>query len=300
MRIPTSVVVMSLITAVPFALAVRDTVKPHPKTLDEMTDAEREAHFEQEMQKEAAEEAAREAANTAKRAETYKTFFGSKPAQLGSYFTGAQLGMPVDQPKFDSLASNTLVEAINFVGEHTLDSIRISESEHCDALHSAMVAAWQDSSDGVFLDTANHQRASYHDCTVTFDRYVEVNQWIDKKGDVPVALSIIGTSADKLRETLGDQIVQDDGEVVMWNAPGLGHGQGPTHITARTENGKVIGLSINVMTDAATMDAVQARLDGLLGKGTPVVDTDDTTEYKGKVPARLTRSDDTLSLDLGK
>src|SRR6185312_11828230 len=200
-----------------------------------------------------AEEAAREAADTQKREATYKTFFGAKPAQLGSYFSSVQLGMPSNQTAFDALAGTTAVESINFEGEHTLDSIRISDEEHCENLHDAMVAAWQDSPDGVFLDAASHQRASYHDCSLTFDRYVEVNQWIDKKGDVPVALSIIGTSADKLRETLGEQIFQDDGEILMWSAPGIGHGQGPTHITARTENGKIIGLSINVMTDAATM-----------------------------------------------
>jgi hypothetical protein len=31
MRIPTSVIVMTLVTAAPFALAVRDTLHPQPK-----------------------------------------------------------------------------------------------------------------------------------------------------------------------------------------------------------------------------------------------------------------------------
>ena len=127
MRIPPSVIVMSLVTAVPFALAVHDTMKPHPKTYDEMTDQEREAQFEEEMRKESAEQAERDAAETAKRAATYKTFFGEKPAQLGSYFHTVQLGMPVDQPAFDALSSTTDVSLLNFEGEKTLESIRISD-----------------------------------------------------------------------------------------------------------------------------------------------------------------------------
>ena len=206
MRIPPSVIVMSLVTAVPFALAVRDTMKPHQKTYDEMSDEEREAQFEEEMRKESAEQAQRDAAETAKRAATYKTFFGEKPAQLGSYFHAVQLGMPVDQPAFDALASTTDVSMINFAGEKTLESIKISDDEHCDALRAQMVAAWQDAPDGIYLDPASHQRASFQECTLTFSHYVDVNQWIDRKGDVPVALSWIGMPADKLREQLGERL----------------------------------------------------------------------------------------------
>jgi len=301
MRIPPSVIVMSLITAVPFALAVHDTMKPHPKTYDEMSDEEREAQFEEEMRKESAEQAQRDAVETARRAATYKTFFGEKPAQLGSYFHAVQLGMPADQPAFDALASTTDVSSINFEGEKTLEQIRISDDEHCDELHRALVATWQDAPDGIYLDAANHQRADFHECTVTFDRYVDVNQWIDTKGDVPVALSWIGMPADKLREQLGERLTNDDGEVLMWNAPGIGRGQGPTHVTARIENDKIAGLSINVMTDVPTVDAVHARLDGLLGKGAPDAEDPDMVVWKkGKLHASMVFSAETLSIELLK
>jgi len=301
MRIPPSVIVMSLVTAVPFALAVHDTMKPHPKTYDEMSDEEREAQFEEEMRKESAEQAQRDAVETAKRAATYKTFFGEKPAQLGSYFHTVQLGMPVDQPAFDALSSTDDVSMLNFEGVKTLDTIRISDEEHCDALRAAMVAAWQDAPDGIYLDPASHQRASFQECTLTFSRYVEVNQWIDIKGDVPVALSWIGMPADKLREQLGERLTNDDGEVLMWNAPGVGRGNDPTHITARIENDKIAGLSINVMTDTPTVDAVHARLDGLLGKGAPdEEDPDMVTWKKGKVHASMNYGAETLSIELSK
>src|SRR3954452_20087102 len=101
MRIPPSVIVMSLVTAVPFALAVHDTMKPHEKTYEEMTDEEREAKFEAEMQKEAADQAARDAAETASVATRDKTLLGAKPAQLGSFFGTAHLGTASDDPAVD-------------------------------------------------------------------------------------------------------------------------------------------------------------------------------------------------------
>lgn len=299
MRIPSSVIVMSLVTAVPFALAVRDTVKPHPKTYDQMSPDEREAQLEEEMRKESAEQARREAAESAKRAATYKTYFGEKPARLGSFFGSVHLGTPAGDPAAEALREATGA-TIELEGEHTVDAIRISDDEHCDALKSATETAWQASVDGVYLDAATHQRASFHDCTLTFDRYVEVNQWIDRKGEVPVALDWIGMSADKLREQLGDRLENDDGEVLMWSAPGVGRGEDVTHITARVDNARIAGMSINVMTDPATIDAIHARLDGLLGKAAPDPDDPGTLQWKGKLHASLVASEGTLSLELSR
>ncbi|HSN29174.1 MAG TPA: hypothetical protein VLT45_22955 [Kofleriaceae bacterium] len=299
MRIPPSVIVMSLVTAVPFALAVRDTMKPHQKTVDEMTDEEREAHFAEEMRKEAEQDAQREAAKTAKREQTYRTFFGAKPAQLGPFFGSVHVGMPADDPAIDALPHGDYETTpyIDYERTTTLDAIRISGDDHCDTLHDAMVKAWGDSQDGVYLDTANHVRAKYGDCTVTFDRYLEINEWIDKKDTAPVSLSLVGKPLAKLRDTIHD-IDQDDGEVVTWSAPGIGRGTGPTRISATIENDKVVHVSINVVTDAPTSDAVKARLGGLLGKAATDPDDPDLLVWKGK--GSLTASEDSLTIDLGK
>lgn len=299
MRIPPSVIVMSLVTAVPFALAVRDTMKPHEKTVDEMTDEEREAHFEQEMRKEAEQDAQRQAAQTAKRQQTFRTFFGAKPAQLGSFFGTVHVGMSADDPAIDALPHGDYETTpyIDYERTQTLDAIRIPGDDHCDELNAAMTKSWGDSPDGVYLDPASHVRAKYSDCAVTFDRYVEVNEWIDKKDTAPVSLSLVGKSLAKLRDTVHG-IDQDDGEVVMWSAPGIGRGTGPTRISATIENDKVVHVSINVVTDAPTSDAVRARLVGLLGKGTTDPDDPDLLVWKGK--GSLTTSEDSLTIDLGK
>lgn len=298
MRIPASVIVMSLVTAVPFALAVRDTMKPHEKTVDEMTDEEREAHFEEEMRKEAEQDAQREAAQAKKREQAFQTFFGAKPAQLGSFFTGIELGGPAHSPEIDALSrADDVVPVIGLDGTETLDSIEIPGDDHCDTLHAAMVKAWGDSPDGVYLDAVNHVRAKYADCTVTFDRYLEVNEWIDKKDTAPVSLSLVGKPVDKVRALIS-HVDQDDGEILMWSVPGIGRGSGPTRLTASIENDKITHLSINVVTDAPTSDAVRARLVGLLGKATVSPDDPDVLVWKNK--GSLMTSEDALTLDLGK
>ncbi len=299
MRIPPSVIVMSLVTAAPFALAVRDTMKPHVKTVDEMTDEEREAHFEEEMRKEAEQDAQREAAKTAQREQTYRTFFGAKPGQLGAFFGSVHLGMPADDPAIDALPHGDYETTpyIDYERSATLDTIRIPGDDHCDTLHDAMVKTWGDSQDGVYLDTANHVRAKYSDCTVTFDRYLEVNEWIDKKDTAPVPLTLVGKSLEKVRDAIHN-IEQDDGEILMWSVPGIGRGTGPTRLSATIENDKIVHVSINVVTDAPTSDAVKARLDGLLGKATSDPDDPDQLVWKGK--GSLTASEDSLTIDLGK
>jgi hypothetical protein len=299
MRIPASVIVMSLVTAVPFALAVRDTMKPHEKSLEEMTDDEREAHFEEEMRKEAEQDAQREAAKTAQRNQQYKALLGTKPAQLGPFFGTVHLGMPADDAAIDALPHGDydVVPSIGYERTTTLDGIRIAGDEHCDELNAAMVKAWGDSPDGVYLDPANHVRAKWTDCAVSFDRYVEVNEWIDKKDTAPVSLTLVGKSADKVRE-LVHGLDQDDGEMLMWSAPGIGRGTGPAHITATIENDKVVHITISVVTDAPTSDAVKARLVGLLGKGAADPDDPDLLVWKNK--GSFSSTDDSLTIDLGK
>ncbi|MBV8755794.1 MAG: hypothetical protein JO257_00880 [Deltaproteobacteria bacterium] len=299
MRIPASVIVMSLVTAVPFALAVRDTMKPHTKTLDEMTDEEREAHFEEEMRKEAEQDAQREAARTAKREQTFKTFFGNKPAQLGTYFGGVHFGMSSGDPAIAALPLNDedARPYIGYDGAMTINNVRIPGEDHCDTLHDAMVKAWGDSPDGVYLDPASHVRAKYSDCEVNFDRYLEVNEWLDKKDSAPAPLTLVGKPLEKL-QALVPHADQDDGEIMMWTVPGIGRGTGPARVTATIENDKVSHVSISVVTDAPTIDAVKARLVGMFGKGTTTPDDPDTIEWKGK--GRLYSTEDSLTIDLGK
>src|SRR5690348_1005184 len=101
MRIPTSVIVMSVVTAVPFGLGIRDTLDKKDSHADDelgvldfsgkRSARERERALEEyqaEMQREAAEREARAKAKLAKLDELY----GAKPAQMGALLDGITLG----------------------------------------------------------------------------------------------------------------------------------------------------------------------------------------------------------------
>src|SRR5262245_32456140 len=96
MRIPPSVIVMSLVTAVPFALAIRDTAKDKPPVAEDdgwdpqqLPTEDPDVHvrdFEQDER--------RRVADTAKHASVIAKLFGAKPAMIGPMFDGVELGGP--------------------------------------------------------------------------------------------------------------------------------------------------------------------------------------------------------------
>lgn len=300
MRIPPSVFVMSLVTAVPFGLAVKDTLHP-PKTRAQI-DAEKERQYELDMEKQAdADRQAEERAAAARKAKL-ATYIGQKPAELGSWFGTVHLGTRADDAEMDALDSKSMDAAagIGFVKRGgVLSEITIPGDDNCEDLRDVVVAAWHDAPDGVYLDPETHQRAMFQNCELTFDRYLEVDSWIDRKADAPVSLSLVGMSADKLRTTLGDRLENDDGNTLEWYVPGIGRGSMPTHIVANLELNKVTGLHVNVPTDGETSATVQARLTTLLGKPTIDPDTEIVT-WTGRVPVTLQSGYGDLTIELGR
>src|SRR6516164_3827141 len=106
MRIPPSVIVMSLVTAVPFGLAIKSAASGHSKASaydDDDDDMPRRTHdFEDdstdyaaqraEMDKMRAEEREHEMELTSKRRKLAPQLVGTEPASLGSLFAGVKLG----------------------------------------------------------------------------------------------------------------------------------------------------------------------------------------------------------------
>src|SRR5688572_13929492 len=101
MRIPPSVIVMSLVTAVPFGLAIRDTLNEKDARaaggLDDYGDDDgykgRErsaelAEYEAEMAREAAEREAR----SKERLTQLDQLYGAKAASMGTLLDGIELG----------------------------------------------------------------------------------------------------------------------------------------------------------------------------------------------------------------
>lgn len=309
MRIPSSVVVMSLLTAVPFGLGIKDTLQHKQSSIDEDDDAfdfggnrarvratqRRYAEYEREAAQEALERTKRREERTAK----LDTLYGKQPASLGSLFDGIHLGAGAGsfQPEtareriYDATRDGFLnvvfdVDTTQLRGLSVeIGTVDYSEStdETCEKLRDKLTAAWGTTAGSTWLDPSTHQRATVDSayCALRFDRYLEPTDWL-----ASVHMEAIGMKADKLVELAGPTAeVQED--MISWQVPGVGFGSKSTTVEAYLENGKVV--TIAAITDgdfdtiAAIRDAISAKR-----KADPTTDEDTGAwTWKGKVPVTL-------------
>lgn len=153
MRIPTSLVVMSCVTALPFGLAIRDTVRHSPRG-DELDLTGERARARELREKEQLEEARAQAEYEARRREHERrldALYGPTPASEGHAFDNA--GGPT--------------------------SIEVGMAD-CDRMHEKLRAAWGPPTDDVWVDPTTHHRASLtgDDCILTFEPYLDVDAWV--------------------------------------------------------------------------------------------------------------------------
>lgn len=282
MRIPASLVgsrwlIPLCVTAVPFGLAIRDTVRHTPRgdeldlTGEQTRARDARARAEREEAKARAEYEAEQRAREARLLQ----LFGKTPASLGSLFEGVTLGAPAEsfqteearQRIYDAIQFHAL--EIAFLTDKNLDGIRIDISQsECDRLHSLLDAAWRPSSNDVWLDPATHQRAAFSadDCSLVFDRYLDAADWVAL---LPLHL---------------------DDTTFPFAYPGVGSGRGGARCY-RDFAGIVRGVNITGDTDLDTQakirDALAARLNVQ-----PVPSADDANVwlYNSKPPVRFDAS----------
>jgi len=284
------VFVMSLVTAVPFGLAVKDTVHP-PKTRAEV-EAEKEAQYEADMQRQAQADREAEAQRT-------NTVFGGllgDKGKLGTYLDGLALGTPASQ-----------AEAIRERTANASDLIELTYTEHLGKVDSILIEAGGGScsdlvkavrtkwgQDDRWLDPATHTRAQLDEdaCSLTLDRYVELEQLIDKTTTASIPVGSLGKPVDQLDSALD----QDD----TIESPNLAQGAGTVHVQLTVNDaGKVVGMSASFKIDVEADALVRERLQQLFGKGTQDPDTGEW-DYKGKVPAHYAYTSARAYLDIGK
>ncbi|MGE5180986.1 MAG: hypothetical protein ACM31C_02945 [Acidobacteriota bacterium] len=317
MRIPPSVIVMSLLCAVPFGLAIRDAHRAKHATahddyddLDELDSSRGRAERDREEAMREMEEQTRQATEKRERARLATKLVGSDPASLGSLFDGVQLGAPAGSFQPDSvrseIASHSDVVSVDWdVGQSRLDGVTATLlGDDCEPLVEA-IGAWGTGRDGRWENPASHQRAEFDRvaCSVHFERYVDTEAWIDRKDTAIVPLGAIGQPAQKLYDRvqplLSGDLDTDDS--FSWRDLGLAGAIGDTTLTAYKKNGKVIGLNVIFHTDGAGIDALEVRLTKLLGTRPtqPAADDDlGAVTWKGRVPVTLTTGD-VSSLTIG-
>jgi len=288
MRIPTSVFVMSLVTAVPFGLAVRDTLHPHPKALAEMTDEEREAQFEADMQKQAETD---RAAEQQRKQTVLGGLLGDK-GKVGTYLDNLALGAPEDQAAAIRDRVQNGSDIIDFsyeVSQGKVSSIRISSTE-CDDLEKTIKRAWGEGN--AWTDPSTHTRTKFDSegCTLRIDRYVEIEQLIDKTLTASIPVAAIGKTLDQVPGLSDDDTLA---------SPGLQSTDGEISVRFTTDDsGKIVGLSAAFGADADADVTLRARLDKLFGKGKQDRDTGEW-DWKGKTPVHYANTDARIYLDIG-
>ncbi|HEY5948727.1 MAG TPA: hypothetical protein VIV40_24720 [Kofleriaceae bacterium] len=327
MRIPTSVIVMSLVTAVPFGLGVRDTLK-HKDAIssdDDFGDSldfgskrsarESRAELEQyeaEMRREAQEREDKAKERIAK----LDQLFGAKPAQMGRLFDGIVLGagagsfQPEDVRLRIENASRDGMMYVTFDADgKALNGVDVKltsdyeSGDLCEKLDDKLSAAWGKSTNGAWLDAATHQRASLEqdECTLRFDQYAEPAAWVAQ-----LPLSVVGMPAEKLADQIGGA-GEYEGDDLQWHVPGIGYGKSAAKIRTYAANGKIVGFIVTVDTDFDSMLAVRDALSTKLKAQPKLVDGGDdygsykTYEWKRKVPVVLaTNETKGFSIVVGK
>jgi hypothetical protein len=290
MRIPTSVIVMSLVTAAPFALAVRDTLHPQPKhhsSYDEDSVEAETAQYEAEMKRMEEEHQAEEA----RKQTVLKGLLGDK-GKFGPYLDSLTLGatrgqvdaiMPRLQP-----AADLIDVAPTYDAADTVTSLKVVFTD-CSALREAVRGQWGETT--TWLDSTAHIKTTFndgYDCSIDQDRYVEMDQFLDKTLTASIPLGAIGKPMTKLAL---------DEDLAM-HAPGLEH-TGEVMLRAATgDHGEITGLGATFAADVEADEPIRARLDKLLGKGKQDPDTGEW-DWKGKIPVHYSYSDAHVYLDIG-
>ncbi|HSD87612.1 MAG TPA: hypothetical protein VLB44_08855 [Kofleriaceae bacterium] len=311
MRIPPSVIVMGLLTAVPFGLAIRDTAKHQAASADgidltgsKKAERERLAAYQRAER----EQEAREAEAKNRREQFVASLFGKTPASMGSFLEGITLGANAETFQPDATqkriyeAARSGLANVEFATEDILHAVKVEvRAVDCDTLRDKLTAAWGRSVGSVWLDPATHQRASLAEyeesgfyCKMQFDRYVEPDAWV---GALP--FDAIGKPIAALGAPAGAKTEDDS---VSWRLPGLGYGHQETVVIAYIENDKVVGA--NVITDADFDSQLKIRdlLSAKLAKQ-PVQDENDSGVWiwKTKLPVKLDGSGAArFSVQIGK
>ncbi len=311
MRIPTSVFVMSVVTAVPFGLGIRDTLKSKDVSAEEYGDdidfgggrdrAAREralAEYEAEARREQAEREAK----AAQRIATLDQLVGEKPAQMGALFEGIALGAGAGsfQPehvrrRIENVTRDGFISVQFDADAKSLNAIDVilnadyETSDACEKLDDKLTAKWGSPTNRAWLDPSTHQRATFDDdtCKLRFERYVEPADWVAQ-----LPLTAIGMSAEKFGDVTLAGNYEDDGEHLFWTTPGVGYGNAATRFDAFVKNGKIVGFQATSQSDfdstLAIRDAISAKL-----KAQPKMTGDDYDdsisiyEWKKRVPVSL-------------
>ena len=302
MRIPKSTIVMTLVTAVPFGLAIRDTLRhkdplSYINAMDDRYDAERDPELEAQLAKDEAERAASEAAHKAAVATARGALFGPSAGSMGRMFADVKLGDPTASAMqmYGTLRTDGANIGVDFeyVGGK-LNAVAVKLLEECDDFGDALDAAWGGGSVWMNADSSVRASLDRSACTLRFERFADAESWLKA-----MPLAMFGKNADAFRAQLGDRVTDADESGFGWRDIGVGTGTGETTYEAVVQRGKLVGLTASAQIDVQTSDEILLAMKKQFGEPT-VDDTGTIFTWKRKsMPIQLELSGDHVLLQIG-
>lgn len=293
MRIPPSVIVMSLVVAVPFGLAIKDTVNHD----DPQSRAERESkrvgeEFEasqREYEAQQAKDHAERAKQQKARRDGIKGLFGQTPASLGPTLAGITLGSmsPVKLPRFEgdelqihfeSDGSDRIMAVTVALGSDYDEDTR----DDCTSIKDHLSSLWGHDETFTWHDATQRQRVSIRgsDCVVRIERYFEAPDWLRN-----IPPNLVGkTAAQALAMPLLDAPEERTDEALTWRLPGLGRGNEPTTLQAVVINKRIVATVATTVLAAEDGEAFIAAATAAF-HGKPHHEDGNTTYEWKRTPA---------------
>lgn len=318
MALPTSTIVMAVLTCVPFGLAIRDTVNGTAPVArgddgeygsDDSDDYE--AEYAAAEARRVALEAEEEATERLEQAQheqlrvARRSLFGAEVATLGSGFDGISLGMNEDDIRLPAVAAleNATDVDVELLSNGTLDWILIKpeddaseddSSELCTELGQDLQDAWgrgktEDYERRYWVNPIAKTRVSLSaadGCRLSFDRYAEPKDWVSKAKTSIVPIWLVGQPIAKLREHIGTRTeLENTDSEASWLGLGVGTGSGEARFQAHLAKGKVVAVTAAADTLDATREDIVAQLTALYGA--PIED-DDGVHWKSRPAIQVT------------
>jgi hypothetical protein len=255
MRIPPSMIVMSVVVAGLFGLGIRDTVGKTQRAEELDLTGERARARAQLEQMRAKEAAIRREFEERQRVREAKldSLIGKRRGTPGPFFDGISLGAPMEafqteearQRIYDAMADH-FVE-VSFRGIDHLYAIHVVVPHSvCDSFHTRLSHAWGASSEDTWLEPTTHVRATFFsvNCTLEFSSYLEPGEWVAR-----LPFDAIGRTEHDVPASM----------------PGTGNGHSYTAISIeRDDHDRIKAINVVANADIATQelirDAISARL----------------------------------------
>jgi hypothetical protein len=274
---------MTLVIAVPFGFAIRDSLKGNDaqskKEQAEKDVAAQEASLLAEQKEREAKEYEAQKLVDAKRKQTLASLIGATRGSLGDRFNGKQVGGPSSEEFESSLNAIDGLEdrdgekpGLQLRGNGDIASVSFTiGDDHCGEMRQALVAAWGEGSDDVWIDSEHSRRASLGGllCILHFDQIVDDKTWT--KAALP---NLIGKTPAQAQKLLGRSTAPstdgEDGDL-SWYLPGATSGRESTELVASVIDGKIASTVASTTASAPQAQALIAALSKQLG-AQPVAD----------------------------